>query len=69
MSDNRHVAGVMSGMSGRSGVVGASFGGLSALGDSASYADSILAETVSASSVPAAAVAGPQLQSFQHPNR
>ena len=61
--------GVVSGMSGRSGIAGASFAGLSALGDSASYADSILAETVSASSVPAAPVSGPQQQSFHHPNR
>ena len=63
------ILGVVSGMSGRSGLAGASFAGLSALGDSLSYADSILAETVSASSVPAAPVSGPQQQTFHHPNR
>ena len=41
---------VVPGIGGRSG--GTSMAGLSALGDSASYADSILAETVSAASAP-----------------
>jgi len=69
VGESASTTGVVPSMGGRSGVVGASFAGLSALGDSASYADSILAETVSASSAPVAAVAGPQQQSFHHPNR